>query len=292
MFLSATRQCGIGSPSASAVCPRYSLHHVLGDGAAGNIQTNTHDPTRHRRQDRPDDRTRHDGQLGRDLRVDRVPPGSPGPGQALLRVTAVGICGSDLHSYQDARIGDTMLNAPLTLGHEFAGVVEEIGPGEALDGEFQPLQAGARVAVDPAQPCGRCEMCEQGHPNLCRRLHFCGLYPDEGSLSHWILVPAHTCFPRRTPSTTPAARRLAAGRRHSRRRSGQDRVADSVAILGAGAIGLLILQPHFRRQPDLCGRSVSVAFGRSRGTRRHPHQFREQNAAAAVRQPPAGAAWT
>ena len=62
----------------------------------------------------------------KDIRVDTVPhPGPPGPGEALIRVTAVGICGSDLHTYQDARIGDTLLEAPLTLGHEFAGVVEE-----------------------------------------------------------------------------------------------------------------------------------------------------------------------
>ena len=54
---------------------------------------------------------------------------------------------------------------------------------------------GTRVAVDPAQPCGRCEMCEQGHPNLCHRLHFCGLYPDPGSLCEYMLMPAHTCFP-------------------------------------------------------------------------------------------------
>src|SRR5687767_14791586 len=109
------------------------------------------------------------------LRVDQVPhPGAPGVGQVLLRVTAVGICGSDLHTYQDARIGDTLIQSPLTLGHEFAGVVEEVGPGISEDGEFHLLRPGMRVAVDPAQPCGRCEMCEQGHPNLCRRLHFCG----------------------------------------------------------------------------------------------------------------------
>ena len=180
----------------------------------------------------------------KDLRVDRVPhPGAPGPGQVLLRITAVGICGSDLHTYQDARIGDTVLAAPLTLGHEFAGVVEAIGPGEALDGEFKPLAVGARVAVDPAQPCGRCEMCEQGNPNLCHRMHFCGLYPDAGSLSQWMHMPAHTCFP------LPASLDDAAGALleplgvaiHATDLA-KLRVADSVAILGAGSIGLLTLQ--------------------------------------------------
>jgi L-iditol 2-dehydrogenase len=178
-----------------------------------------------------------------DLRVEQVPhPGRPGPGQALLRVTAVGICGSDLHTYQDARIGDTALQSPLILGHEFAGVVEAVGPA-ALDGNFRPLEIGARVAVDPAQPCGRCEMCEQGHPNLCWRLHFCGLYPDDGSLCQWMHVPARTCFP--LPPTIDdagAAMLEPLGIAIHAVDLARIRVANSVAILGAGPIGLLILQ--------------------------------------------------
>src|ERR1700733_5528398 len=64
----------------------------------------------------------------RDIQVERVPhPGNPGPGNVLLRVTATGICGSDLHTFADARIGDTVLKPPLVLGHEFAGVIESIG---------------------------------------------------------------------------------------------------------------------------------------------------------------------
>src|SRR5208283_121253 len=64
----------------------------------------------------------------RDIQVERIPhPGNPGPGNVLLRVTATGICGSDLHTFADARIGDTVLKSPLVLGHEFAGVIESIG---------------------------------------------------------------------------------------------------------------------------------------------------------------------
>ncbi len=178
-----------------------------------------------------------------DLRVEQVPrPGLPGPGQALLRVTAVGICGSDLHTYQDARIGDTALQSPLILGHEFAAVVEAVGP-DALGGHFQPLFAGARVAVDPAQPCGRCEMCEHGHPNLCWRLHFCGLYPDDGSLCQWMHMPAHTCFPVSDAiDDADAAMLEPLGIAIHAVDLARLRVADSVAILGAGPIGLLIAQ--------------------------------------------------
>lgn len=179
----------------------------------------------------------------RDLRIERVPhPGAPGPGMALLRITAVGVCGSDIHTYQDARIGDTVVETPLILGHEFAAVVEAVGP-ESYDGEFAPLHVGARVAVDPAQPCGRCEMCEQGHPNLCHRLHFCGTYPDAGSLSEYMHMPAHTCFPIPDAMDDASAALLEPlGIAIHAVDLAKLRVADSVAILGAGPIGLYILQ--------------------------------------------------
>lgn len=179
----------------------------------------------------------------RDLRVEQVPqPAAPGPGMALLRITAVGVCGSDVHTYQDARIGDTVVATPLTLGHEFAGVVVAVG-ADSYDGNFTPLLPGTRVAVDPAQPCGRCALCEQGEPNLCQRLHFCGTYPDDGSLSEFMLMPAHTCFP--IPDTlddTTAALLEPLGIALHAVDLAKVRVADSVAILGAGPIGLYILQ--------------------------------------------------
>lgn len=179
----------------------------------------------------------------RDLRVEQLPhPGPPGPEQALLRVTAVGVCGSDLHSYKDARIGDNILEAPLILGHEFAGVVEAVGPA-SFGGDFQPLQPGTRVAVDPAQPCWHCEMCEQGHPNLCLNLHFCGAFPDPGSLVQWMHMPARTCFP--VPDSiddASAALLEPLGIAVHTVDLAKIRVANSVAILGAGCIGLSILK--------------------------------------------------
>lgn len=179
----------------------------------------------------------------RDLRVERVSrPEPPGPGMALLRITAVGVCGSDIHTYQDARIGDTVVETPLILGHEFAGVVEAVG-AESYDGNFQPLPVGTRVAVDPAQPCGRCEMCEQGHPNLCHRLHFCGTYPDAGSLSEYMIMPARSCFPIPDAMDDASAALLEPlGIAIHAIDLAKLRVADSAVILGAGPIGLYILQ--------------------------------------------------
>jgi L-iditol 2-dehydrogenase len=179
----------------------------------------------------------------RDLRVERVPaPGPPPPGQALLRVKTTGICGSDLHSYQDGRIGDTPIDAPFVIGHEFSAVVEAAGSG-ALDGWHQPLVAGTRVAVDPAQPCGRCESCDQGHPNLCLRLHFCGNYPDGGSLCEWLHMPARSCYP--LPDAiddTQGALVEPLGVAVHAVDLAKIRVGDTVAIVGAGPIGLLMLR--------------------------------------------------
>jgi L-iditol 2-dehydrogenase len=178
-----------------------------------------------------------------DLRVEQFShPGPPGPGRVLLRVTAVGICGSDLHSYKDGRIGDNILEEPLILGHEFAAVVEAVGD-EAIGGDFKPLAPGMRVAVDPAQPCWHCQMCEEGHPNLCYNLHFCGAYPDEGSLCRWMQMPARTCFPvSDNVDDVSAALLEPLGIAVHAVDLAKIRVANSVAILGAGCIGLSILR--------------------------------------------------
>jgi L-iditol 2-dehydrogenase len=179
----------------------------------------------------------------RDLRVEQVPhPGAPAPGHALLRVITTGICGSDLHSYHDARIGETPVESPLIIGHELSAIVEAIGAG-ALDVRHEPLRPGTRVAVDPAQPCGCCESCAHGHPNLCLRLHFCGNYPDGGSLCEWMHMPAHSCVP--VPDAindTQAALLEPLGVALHAIDLSRVRVGDSMAIVGAGAIGLLILQ--------------------------------------------------
>ena len=179
----------------------------------------------------------------RDLRVERVPhPGEPGRGQALLRVKATGICGSDLHSYADARIGDTVVKEPLTLGHEFSAVVEAVG-ANTLDGNHQPLQPGTRVAVDPAQPCHHCELCEHGHPNLCCNLAFCGNYPYGGSFCEWMHMPARSCFPvPKTIDNTEAALLEPLGVALHAVDLSKLRVGSSLAIIGMGPIGLMCLQ--------------------------------------------------
>lgn len=104
------------------------------------------------------------------IRVDREFAQQAGPGDVLVRVTAVGLCGSDLHWYREAGIGDATLARPLVLGHEFVGVILE-GP-----------RAGERVVADPADPCGRCQACLGGRANVCLAARFAGFGTTDGAL--------------------------------------------------------------------------------------------------------------
>jgi len=101
----------------------------------------------------------------------------PGDGEVLLRVTAVGLCGSDAHWYSEGSIGDAALGHPLVLGHEFAARIES-GP-----------RIGERVAVDPAVPCRRCHICLSGAPHLCGSLAFAGHGVTDGALRTYMAWP-------------------------------------------------------------------------------------------------------
>jgi len=183
----------------------------------------------------------------RDLRVEEIPdPPPPGRGQVLLRVTAAGICGSDLHSYSDARIGDTLVTRPLVLGHEFAAVAELCGP-DPVAGDGRLLAPGVRVAVDPASPCLECDMCLRGDTHICRHLHFCGLSPDDGCFCERLVAPARSCFrlPPVIDDESGALLEPLGVAMHALDR-GRIMKGDSVAIFGAGPIGLLILQLALR----------------------------------------------
>lgn len=173
----------------------------------------------------------------RDLRVESVPrPGAPRAGEVLLRVTATGVCGSDLHAYNEGRIGETVLKKPLILGHEFAGVVEAVGSGVKL-------KPGARVAVDPAMPCGRCDRCAEGNSNLCARVRFCGLWPYHGSLCEYMRMPAVNCFPLPGSIDDGAAAMLEPlGVALHATDLAKIHKGDTVAILGCGPIGLCLVQ--------------------------------------------------
>ena len=104
----------------------------------------------------------------RDLRVERVEVGAPGPGEVLLDIGAGGICGSDLHYFLDGGFGTVRVRQPIILGHEVAGTVAALGAGVTA------LREGDRVAVNPSNPCGACEYCTRNEPQHCLEMRFWG----------------------------------------------------------------------------------------------------------------------
>ena len=118
-----------------------------------------------------------------DLRVGEEPEPAAGAGMSLVRVTAVGICGSDLHWWDEGAIGDATLAHPLVLGHEGAGVIAE-GP-----------RRGERVAIDPAITCGTCRACRDGYANLCYRIRFAGHGETDGMMRELMAWPADLLHP-------------------------------------------------------------------------------------------------
>ena len=178
-----------------------------------------------------------------DLRLETVPrPGPPGPSQVLLRILTTGICGSDLHSYEDARIGDTTVEHPFILGHEFSAVVEETGAG-SVDGRFEPVRPGHPRGGRSGATVRPLRAVREGPSEPLPDLRFCGNHPDGGSLCEWMHMPARSCFP--VPDAlddVEAALLEPLGVAIHAVDLARVRVSDSVAILGAGPIGLLILQ--------------------------------------------------
>ena len=184
-----------------------------------------------------EDRTMHASFLHgiRDVRLEECPIPNPGPGEVLLKVASVGVCGSDVHYYLDGRIGHQVVDAPIIMGHEFSAHVADLGAGVA------GLQAGQLVAVEPGISCGECEFCLQGHPNLCPNVRFCGTPPINGVFAEYTLMPAENCFPLPegfSPDDGALLEPLGIGI-HAVDLA-HLKVGETVAILGAGPIGLLI----------------------------------------------------
>src|SRR5215472_11391243 len=180
-----------------------------------------------------------------DVRVEEVPPPEPpGPGEVQLQVSWRGICGTDVEEWLSGPVfipavvphPVTGARAPLVLGHEFAGVVTALG--EDVTG---PLP-GQRVAVDTIVSCGSCHWCRRGEPTRCPALGALGLHGD-GGLAHLCNAPARMCLP--VPDTVAddeaaLAEPLAVAVRALRR--GGLRPGERVAVVGAGAVGLMAVQ--------------------------------------------------
>jgi L-iditol 2-dehydrogenase len=169
---------------------------------------------------------------GRVAVVNRDPPRLEDTDQVLIRVVAVGVCGSEVHAYQGTHPYRT---APVVLGHEMAGVVTDVGS------TVTNLTPGDRVTVDPQWTCGACAYCESGLPHLCVHKRVLGTPVWPGAFAEQILAPAEAVY--RLPDTLSFAEGCLIEpltvATHVVRRSGL-RTGERVAVLGTGSIGGLV----------------------------------------------------
>jgi L-iditol 2-dehydrogenase len=170
---------------------------------------------------------------GKDVRIEEVPDPKFNTDEVLVRVKSVGICGSDAHAFE----GKSKRRVPpLILGHEFAGVVADVGT------RVHDFQNGDRVVVEPTISCGVCEPCSNGRTNICMELRFIGLHIP-GAFAEYIAVPARKCYklPDNVSFDEAALVEPLSVATHAVNMT-PTRVGDNLLIIGSGVIGLLILQ--------------------------------------------------
>lgn len=171
----------------------------------------------------------------RDLRVTDVKEEQLGPHDVRLAIAAVGLCGSDIHFFQEARIGAFDLVDPLVVGHEPSGVVVETGAAVTR------LKVGDRVAIEPNRPCGACPECLRGDYNVCENIGFMGMPPEPGCLAERAVVHERFAHPIPTTMSLEEAALLEplSVVLWANTRMGGVRLADRVLVGGAGPVGIL-----------------------------------------------------
>ncbi|WP_159950265.1 L-idonate 5-dehydrogenase [Rhizobium sp. 18065] len=176
----------------------------------------------------------------RDLKVETADVGEPGEGEVLIKMSAGGICGSDLHYYQDGGFGPVRVREPIIPGHEASGYIAALGSG------VSGLAIGELVAINPSQPCGHCRFCREGISIHCLNMQFMGsamrLPHAQGMFRDWMIVPSLQCFPAGslvTAGEAACAEPLAVCL-HAVAQAG-DLSGRTVLVTGAGPIGALVV---------------------------------------------------
>lgn len=158
----------------------------------------------------------------------------PGKGELQIKLEYVGVCGSDLHFYQEGQLANWTLNGPLALGHEPGGVVTAIGEG------VEGFEIGDKVSIEPAVPCGQCEDCRKGHYNLCRNIKMFAIPGErDGVNAEYCVHNANMCYKLPENMTTlqgAMIEPLAVGM-HGTELSNA-KVGETAIVLGSGCIGL------------------------------------------------------
>jgi len=174
----------------------------------------------------------------RQMEMKEIPePVLSGPKDVKIRISAVGICGSDIHYYTQGRIGSQKVEYPFTVGHEGAGVVVETGYA------VKKVKPGDSIAIEPAMPCRECDQCLAGRHHTCRKLRFLGCPGQaEGCLMEYIVMPEESCFPLQQnldPDHGAISEPLAIGV-YAVKKSGNV-INWNAGILGFGPIGMSVM---------------------------------------------------
>jgi len=154
-----------------------------------------------------------------------------------IKMSVLGICGSDIHYYTQGQIGSQKVEYPFTVGHEGAGIVVETGPA------VKRVKKGDLIAIEPAMPCWECDQCLAGRHHTCRKLKFLGCPGQaEGCLKEYIVMPEESCFPLQKPLTADhgsISEPLAIGIYSVKKSGGVKNM--KIGILGFGPIGMSVL---------------------------------------------------
>lgn len=170
------------------------------------------------------------GRMGFEVR--QIP--KPKDNEVLVKLEYVGICGSDLHYYENGNIGDYIVEPPFVLGHEPGGIVVETGAA------VTHLKVGDRVALEPGKTCGHCEFCKTGRYNLCSEVVFFATPPVDGVFSEYTAHEADLCFklPDNVSTLEGALIEPLAVGFHAAIQGGAT-AGQSAVVMGAGCIGLV-----------------------------------------------------
>ncbi|MFQ5835256.1 MAG: zinc-binding dehydrogenase [bacterium] len=168
------------------------------------------------------------------IKLEKTPIPSVASDEVLIQVKVCGICGSDIHAYKGRH---PFVHPPIVLGHEFSGMVSEIGSG------LKGISKGEKVTVEPNIVCGRCYNCLHGRYNICLNLKVIGCVGYNGAFAEYIVVPKDKVvkLPQEITYDEAALIEPAAVAVHAVKKAEQ-RVGGRVVILGAGPIGLLVMQ--------------------------------------------------